>query len=113
MSRTKDELTTKGHLSIDTEAIAAITGYSVAHAQACEAKLTARQREVYELLARGYPSRGIAQQLGISLKTGDIHRGDVFRKITGKTAGGSASVAMCFATCRLAEALGLNGNSEG
>lgn len=36
--------------------------------------LTARQREVLELIARGYTTREIGSKLGISHKTAETHR---------------------------------------
>jgi DNA-binding NarL/FixJ family response regulator len=43
--------------------------------------LTARQREVLQLLAEGNSSKEIAVTLGISVKTAETHRGNILRKL--------------------------------
>jgi two-component system, NarL family, invasion response regulator UvrY len=43
--------------------------------------LTARELQVMEMLARGMTNREIAEQLGISGKTVDTHRGHVLKKL--------------------------------
>ncbi len=43
-------------------------------------QLTAREREVLDLLVSGKPSKAIASALGISEKTVDVHRSNVMRK---------------------------------
>ena len=48
--------------------------------------LTPREAEVFDRLVRGVPKRQIAQELGISPKTLDIHRGNVMFKLETKTA---------------------------
>lgn len=45
------------------------------------AVLTAREREVFDLLARGYSNDEIAAELCVSLKTVDSHRTHVFSKL--------------------------------
>lgn len=45
------------------------------------ASLTARELQVMEMLARGMTNREIAEQLGISGKTVDTHRGHVLKKL--------------------------------
>lgn len=42
--------------------------------------LTAREREVMELVVKGYPNKKIAAELGISEKTVEIHRSRVMQK---------------------------------
>jgi DNA-binding NarL/FixJ family response regulator len=44
-------------------------------------RLTAREREVVQLLAEGKSSKGVARTLGISVKTADTHRTNVMRKL--------------------------------
>jgi DNA-binding NarL/FixJ family response regulator len=43
-------------------------------------QLTAREREVLELMTRGFSSKEIGEQLGISQRTVEIHRGNLFQK---------------------------------
>jgi len=43
--------------------------------------LTAREREVLKMIAEGYKSREIAEQLGISFSTVDKHRVNLMRKL--------------------------------
>ena len=42
---------------------------------------TAREREVFEGVARGLPNKSIATELGIALKTVKVHRGRVMAKM--------------------------------
>jgi DNA-binding CsgD family transcriptional regulator len=44
-------------------------------------KLTPRELEVLELTARGCTSKEIAQHLGISPRTADVHRTHLIRKL--------------------------------
>ena len=44
-------------------------------------ELTPREREVLQLIARGYMYKEIAQRLGISVKTVEAHVGAVLRKL--------------------------------
>ena len=45
------------------------------------AGLTAREQQVMEMLARGMTNREIADQLAISIKTIDTHRGHILKKL--------------------------------
>jgi DNA-binding NarL/FixJ family response regulator len=45
------------------------------------AMLSAREREVFDMLVRGYSNRGVAEQLAISAKTVDTHRTRIMRKL--------------------------------
>lgn len=49
------------------------------------AKLTPREKEVLALLASGKPNKQIAEDLTISRKTLDIHRGKVLQKMQAET----------------------------
>ena len=60
------------------------------------ASLTARQREVMELVIRGMPNKAIARDLGISERTVELHRSRVLR---GMEVGSAAELA--FAVGRL------------
>ena len=44
-----------------------------------EPKLSRRQRQVLEMIARGRTTKEIAQHLGISIKTADWHRGQLMK----------------------------------
>jgi FixJ family two-component response regulator len=56
-----------------------------AKAQALLARLTPREREVCELVARGLRSKEIAEQLGAAVKTVNIHRSRVMSKLGAAT----------------------------
>lgn len=43
--------------------------------------LTARERQVLSLVARGFANREVAERLGVSAKTVDNHRTNLMRKI--------------------------------
>jgi DNA-binding NarL/FixJ family response regulator len=43
--------------------------------------LTAREREVVQLLAEGHSTREVAEVLGLSVKTAETHRSNVMRKL--------------------------------
>jgi DNA-binding CsgD family transcriptional regulator len=43
--------------------------------------LTAREREIVQLLAEGNSSKKIASLLGVSVKTVDTHRATIMRKL--------------------------------
>lgn len=45
------------------------------------ASLTAREKQVFELVARGRSSKNVAYELGLSKKTVDLHRGNLMRKL--------------------------------
>ena len=49
------------------------------------ATLSHREREVAEAMSRGLPNGKIAEQLGISSRTLDIHRATLKRKLYAKT----------------------------
>ncbi len=65
-------------------------GLSVAEARARYARLTERERQVAGMMATGKPNRRIAEELGISPKTLDIHRANLMHKLEART---TASVA--------------------
>jgi DNA-binding CsgD family transcriptional regulator len=44
-------------------------------------RLTAREREIVQLLAEGKSSKEVAVALGISVKTAETHRANVMRKL--------------------------------
>ena len=49
------------------------------------ASLTARQREILELVLAGHPSKNIAADIGISQRTVDNHRAAIMRKTGSKS----------------------------
>lgn len=44
-------------------------------------KLTSRQVEVLSLLSNGYPTKAIAEKLGISVKTVEFHKSNIVQKL--------------------------------
>jgi DNA-binding NarL/FixJ family response regulator len=44
-------------------------------------RLTARQREIVQLLAEGKSSKEVAVALGLSVKTAETHRANIMRKL--------------------------------
>jgi DNA-binding CsgD family transcriptional regulator len=65
----------------DLGALEALAGLTVREAVRRVETLTPREREVLALLAQGKPQVQIAQELGISPKTLDIHRANVVHKL--------------------------------
>ncbi len=79
-------------------------GLTVATARARYARLTPREAEVAGLMAQAKPNRQIAEELGISVKTLDIHRANVMHKLEAET---TAGVANLVNLVRLAEGAGV------
>jgi DNA-binding NarL/FixJ family response regulator len=48
---------------------------------AMPARLSAREREIVQLLAEGHTSKEIASRLGIAFKTVDAHRSNIMRRL--------------------------------
>ena len=65
--------------------IQSILEMTPAEAEEALATLTPREREVAEKMAAGIPNAKIAEEMGISAKTLDIHRSKVQRKLRAKT----------------------------
>lgn len=67
----------------------AVAGYVAGHVPGhaprqqppVEPKLSRRQRQVLEMIARGRTTKEIAQHLGISIKTADWHRGQLMKNL--------------------------------
>jgi DNA-binding NarL/FixJ family response regulator len=49
--------------------------------EAARVELTPRQREIIQLVAEGKSSKQVAGSLGISVKTVEVHRGNIMRKL--------------------------------
>ncbi len=71
--------------SISVATLEKVLGMTVAEAQPRYDRLSSRQRQVAGLLARGLKNKTIAEQLGISPKTLDIHRADVYYRLKVQT----------------------------
>jgi FixJ family two-component response regulator len=61
-------------------------GISPAKAGELMVTLTEREQQVADFMASGAKNRKIAAEMGISVKTLDIHRTNVRRKLNAKTA---------------------------
>lgn len=60
-------------------------GTTIEDAKAQYILLTEREREVAGYIADGVKNRVMAEKMGISVKTLDIHRANIFRKFNTKT----------------------------
>ena len=69
-----------------------VLGSTLAEARDRYDRLTKRERQVADLMARGIPNPVIAEQLGISPKTLDIHRANVMHKLVARTSAMVANV---------------------
>jgi two-component system CheB/CheR fusion protein len=66
------------------------------------AGLTERQRQILDLVAAGHPSKNIAADLGISLRTVENHRSRITRKVHSESLPALIRTAAC-ASCSLHE----------
>ncbi|MNO95973.1 Transcriptional regulatory protein TdiR [compost metagenome] len=80
------------------------SGQALAQVQARVAALTPRERDVFVPLAQGLSNREIAERLGVSVKTVDLYRGRVMKRL--QAASLAELVGMAIA-CGAVEALGL------
>ena len=69
------------------------------------AALTKRQRQILNLVVAGHPSKNIAADLGISLRTVENHRARIARKTFSKSLPALVRTAAC-ASCSLADRSG-------
>jgi len=81
-------------------------GRSVDSARERYNRLTPREIEVARLMASGKKNRQIAEELGISPKTLDIHRANLVDKLEARTATDVANLINLLRFAELAEALG-------
>lgn len=58
-----------------------LLGEFLGASQAGEPVLTAREREIVQLVAQGEPNKAIAERLGLSIKTVDAHRTAAMKKL--------------------------------
>ena len=72
-----------GETYLDTRVAAFIADYvrKVEDAGDPLRRLTSRQREVLQLVAQGYSTKGIAKALGVSVKTAEAHRGQIMKTL--------------------------------
>jgi DNA-binding CsgD family transcriptional regulator len=76
-----------------------VFGLTAAAAQERHLLLTPREAQVAALMADAKPNRAIAEELGISVKTLDIHRANLMHKLEART---TADVANLVNLVRLA-----------
>src|SRR4051812_43130665 len=86
--------------SVALSVIEDLVGETIAKARERYARLTPRETEAALLMATGKPNRDIAEKLGISPKTLDIHRANLMEKLEARTA---ADVANLVNLIRLAD----------
>jgi two-component system response regulator FixJ len=80
-----------GGPSVALAAIEQTLGLNLADARQRHARLTERERQVARMMATGKPNRQIAEELGISPKTLDIHRANLMHKLEARTTAGVAN----------------------
>lgn len=64
-----------------------------AEAEVIIAALTARERDVFEGLARGLPNKTIAYDLGISPRTVEVHRANIMTKLNARSLSDALRIA--------------------
>jgi DNA-binding CsgD family transcriptional regulator len=65
------------------------------------ARLTARQREILELILAGHPSKNIAADLGINIRTVENHRASIMKKTGTKSLAALIRFALAAACSRV------------
>ena len=71
---------------VDQALAASRAAASAAQVQARLATLSAREREVLDLILAGMMNKVVADKLGISMRTVEVHRAHIFDKMNVKTA---------------------------
>ncbi len=89
-------------LTVPLTTIESVLGITVAVARERFARLTCRERQVAELMASGKSNHAIAEEMGITTKTLDIHRNSVKIKLIARTA---AEIANLVHAVQLADAV--------
>jgi DNA-binding NarL/FixJ family response regulator len=69
--------TAQGHAPLDPR----VAGALLPSRQAAQPELSAREREVLDLVGEGLANKQIARRLGISERTVKVHLGNVFRRL--------------------------------
>jgi FixJ family two-component response regulator len=83
---------TSGASSVTVSVIEKTLGIGLADARQRYALLTERERQVAGMMAIGKPNRQIAEELGISPKTLDIHRANLMHKLEARTTARVANI---------------------
>lgn len=78
---------------------------TVIHEQAAAANLTARERQVFDLIGRRYGSQQVAQRLGISVGTAETHRARIIAKLEIESTCDLRKIACAALTAQLRDAL--------
>jgi FixJ family two-component response regulator len=83
-----------------------LLGVSTTAARERHARLTPRETQVAVLMAAGKQNRAIAEELGISPKTLDIHRANLMHKLEAETVASVANLINLVRFAELAEVFG-------
>jgi two-component system, NarL family, response regulator NreC len=77
------QVVSRGGRYMSSEALKAVVEHYAGPARAETAYdlLTSREREVLKLLAEGFSAKQVASQLGLSVKTVDVHKTNLMRKL--------------------------------
>lgn len=81
-----NELVTRINEALALDANQRVTNATVDSVRARLSKLTARERQIMELVLAGKFNKVIADELNISMRTVEVHRANVFDKMQVKTA---------------------------
>lgn len=83
----------------------------LAEVEDCFARLTAREREVFQLVVDGNPNKVIAATLELSQKTVEVHRAHVMEKMEAKSLADLVKMAVRLEAARSPEARGPSGTA--
>jgi FixJ family two-component response regulator len=79
-------------LAVPLLSIEEVLGLTVATARKRVAQLTDRERQIAVCITTGDPNREIATELGISVKTMAVHRGNILHTLSAHTSAQTANV---------------------